>query len=89
MKGFALGALTLITLDVVLSGPASRVTGVFGAVTVWLAKWMDPSVPLIEDKSKPANAKEGGISGQARAAITGGINGALSGLGGAPWWLGG
>lgn len=48
MKGFLWTAAALIVLEVlVTSTPASGIGGAFGAVTGWIQKWMDPSVPLI------------------------------------------
>ena len=64
MRGFILGSLTLIAIDILVAGPASeRVSGVFGQVTKWLAEWMDPSIPLVPDHragSGGGGSKKGG-----------------------------
>lgn len=51
-----MGSLTLILMEVVLTGPANHVTGVFGQVTLWLAEWMDPAIPLVPDHRPGAKA---------------------------------
>lgn len=71
MRGFVLGALVLVALDVVLTGQGpARVGGVFGAVTGWLVKWMDPAVPLVPDHRQPTttSAASAGQTAAARAA---------------------
>jgi len=49
VRGFLLGALVLVGLDVMLSSPAARVLGVLTPFTDALVKWLDPTVPLISE----------------------------------------
>jgi len=47
MRGFLLGALVLVSLDVVLTAPSSRVAQLLATPAGWLAAWCDPRTPLI------------------------------------------
>jgi hypothetical protein len=76
MKGFAVTALVLIGLDVLLRAPASRVTALFAEPAKWLAAWVDPGKPLIgpghlADASSASSASSGPLS--TAADFTGGF----------------
>jgi hypothetical protein len=47
VRGFLLGVLVLVGLEVVLNSPASRVGALLDRPTHWLEAWMDPARPLI------------------------------------------
>jgi len=47
VRGFLLGVLVLVGMDVVLNSPASRVAALLDRPSRWLAAWMDPARPLI------------------------------------------
>lgn len=53
MRGFLLGSIVLIALDVLLKAPTSRIAVAFSTPTGWLEKWADARTPLI---SKPVPA---------------------------------
>lgn len=59
MRGFFLGALILIGLDLVTTAPSSRVAQLVVTPAAWLAAWMDPHTPLISrpvpDNGGPPN----------------------------------
>lgn len=74
MRGFFLGALVLVGLDVALNAPVTRVTAFLATPTRWLAQWMDARTPLI---SAPVPAGSAGSSGDAPppfGALPGGSN---------------
>lgn len=47
MRGFFLGALALVALDLVLTSGVANVAGAAVQPAAWLQKWMSPAVPLI------------------------------------------
>jgi hypothetical protein len=47
MRGFFLGAIVLVTLDVLLKAPSTRIAVALATPTEWLAKWVDAETPLI------------------------------------------
>ena len=58
MRGLIAGVLTLTMLDLILKVPGGAFTAAIDTPTGWLAKWMDPAVPLI---SRPVpGGKAGG-----------------------------
>ena len=59
MRGFLVGALVLVALDLVLKSPAANVAGAFTAPTAWLEKWMSPAAPLI---ARPVPVSTAGAS---------------------------
>lgn len=56
MKGLLLAGLLLVGLDLILQAPAARVLGGLTPITNALDKWMDPTVPLLAERSSPAPA---------------------------------
>jgi beta-lactamase regulating signal transducer with metallopeptidase domain len=58
MRGFAVSALVLVALDLVLRSPATRVASALALPTAWLREWTDASLPLIPARAaaKPATA---------------------------------
>ncbi len=61
MRGFLLGALILIGLEVALTSSAPRIAGALPPVTGWLVSWTDPTVPLIPGPAPgPAPGKKTG-----------------------------
>jgi hypothetical protein len=62
VRGFFLGALILIGLDLATKAPASRIAQLASTPAAWLAAWMDPHTPLISkpvpgSSSTPASTK--------------------------------
>jgi hypothetical protein len=65
VRGFFLGCLVLIGLDVATRAPASRLAELAATPAAWLAAWMDPHTPLITrpvPSSAAASAAGGGSS---------------------------
>lgn len=60
-KGFAIGVLTLTSMQLVLS--SQRGTDTFGVLanvpTRWLDRWLDPTFPLISDHRSTAGTSGG------------------------------
>jgi hypothetical protein len=47
VKALAVGVVLLAALDLALTSRADQIGGLLGTVAGWLARWMDPAVPLI------------------------------------------
>lgn len=76
MRGFLLGAMVLIGLEVALTAPGSRITALVALPAGWLAEWMDPARPLIGPgklaSSTSSTSSTPGSPSSALSAITGG-----------------
>lgn len=60
MRGFFLGALLLIGLDVALHAPTSRFASMLATPTRWLAEWTNAGTPLISAPIPAPSSSSGG-----------------------------
>lgn len=77
-----MGALVLAVLDLTLTSRADQIGGVLGTVTGWLARWMDPGVPLITASAAASGttALQQPPGGSVAAAAMAGVNTAVTNL---------
>lgn len=71
MRGFLTGVLALTFLDLLLRVPGGAFTTAIDAPTGWLAKWMDPAVPLI---SRPVPGAGGTAAGSGGSSTETGLD---------------
>lgn len=74
MRGFLLGALVLVGLEVVLKAPSSRVAQVLATPAGWLAAWCDPNTPLISGSASSSSSTSTSSAATAVSAANQGVS---------------